>query len=134
MMRSGKDLVADLRDQPIPPLVEALAGVVGNGGGLFQNRKGCDHFRRHQIFADAEIFERTLGLRAPKLVGRYTDLAETVSLYAEIARGLILLIVHWCCPVRFCRLRTCRRMSYLQEVRLPTQLRWQAVERDPNRS
>ena len=58
--------------------------MVGVGGGFFQDGVGADHLAGHQVPADAEMFERTLGLRAPELVGRNVDLAEAVGFFANV--------------------------------------------------
>ena len=54
--------------------------MVGDGGTLFQDRVGADHFPGHQVFADAEMLQRALGLRPPKLVGLNLDGPEAVRL------------------------------------------------------
>ena len=70
--------------------VEALAGIICVRRCLFQDGVGGDHVARRQILADAEMLERALGLRAPKLVGGDPDLAEGVGFYAKIAHRLLL--------------------------------------------
>src|ERR1700730_3639980 len=64
--------------------------MVGVRRRLFQDGVGGDHVARRQILADAEMLKRTLGLRAPKLVGGNTDLAEGVGFYAKIAHLQLL--------------------------------------------
>ena len=87
---AGQDLVADLDDEAMDFVVEAAGGMVGVGGRFFQNGIGGDHFPRHQIPADAEMLERTLGLRAPQLVGGNGDLTETVGFLAKFAHRSLL--------------------------------------------
>src|SRR4029077_829698 len=67
-----------------------LAGMIGVRRCLFQDRIGSAHSARGQILADAEMLERALGLRAPKLVGGDADLAECVGFYAEFAHLSLL--------------------------------------------
>ena len=64
--------------------------MIGVRRRLFQDGVGGDHVARRQILADAEMLERTLGLRAPKPVGGDTDLAEGVGFYAKIAHLQLL--------------------------------------------
>ena len=90
LMPAGQNLVADLRDQRMDLVGKPLAGMVGVRRRLFQDGVGGDHVARRQILADAEMLERALGLRAPKLVGGDTDLAEGVGFYAEIAHLQLL--------------------------------------------
>ena len=70
VMLAGEDFVAGLHDQFVALIVKPFAVVVGDGGGLLQGRVGGDHLARNQILADAEVFERALGLSAPQLVCR----------------------------------------------------------------
>ena len=90
LIPARQNLVAGLRDQPMDLVRKPLAGMVGVGRRLFQDGVSGDHLARRQILADTEMLERTLGLRAPKLVGGDTDLAEGVGFYAEIAHLLVL--------------------------------------------
>ena len=83
VMLAGEDFVADLNDQLVALIVEPLAGMVGVGGGFLQDGVGGDHLARNQILADAEMFERALGLRAPQLVGGNIDLAEAVGFFSS---------------------------------------------------
>src|SRR4029077_18377045 len=64
-------------------LVEAFARKVGVSGRFLQNCVGRDHFAGNEVLPDAEVFERTLGLRAPELVGRDVYLAEAVRFLAN---------------------------------------------------
>ena len=82
MVPAGKDLVADLNDQPVLLVVEPLAGMVGDGGGFLQDGVGGDHLSRDQIRADAEVLKRALGLGAPELVGGNIDFSEAVGFFS----------------------------------------------------
>jgi len=62
---AGEDFVAGLDDEPILLVAEPLLLVIGDCCGLLQDRLGMDHLPRDQIFADAEVLERALRLRAP---------------------------------------------------------------------
>jgi hypothetical protein len=53
--------------------------VVGHGRRPLQDRIGVDHLARDQVVADAEMFQRALGLRAPELVRRDLDFAQAVG-------------------------------------------------------
>ena len=86
VMLAGEDFVADLNDQLVSLVIEPLAGMIGVGRRLLQDRIGGDHLARHQILADAEMLERTLGLRAPEFVGGDVDLAEAVDFLANFVR------------------------------------------------
>ena len=86
-MLPAEDLVGDLDDQGVDLVVEPAAGMVGVGRCLFQDGVGIDHLARDQILADAEMFERALGLRAPELVGRDLDLAEAVGFRAKLGHA-----------------------------------------------
>ena len=90
-MLAGEDFVAGLNDQLVALIVEPLAVVVGDGGGLLQGRVGRDHLAGNQVLPDAEMFKRTLGLRAPQLVGGYFDAAEAISLFSHVG--------HWSSPM-----------------------------------
>ena len=72
---AAQDLVGDLDDQRVDLVVEPLAGMVGIGRGFLEDGIGGDHLARDQVRADAEMFERPLGLRAPELVGGDLDFA-----------------------------------------------------------
>jgi hypothetical protein len=52
-----QDFVANLNDQFVALIVEPLAVVVGEGGGLFQSRIGGDHLAGYQILSDAEMLK-----------------------------------------------------------------------------
>ena len=90
VMLTRQDLVTGLNDQLRALIVEALAVMVRDGGGLLQNRVGRDHLARNQVLADAEMLKRALGLGAPQLVGRNSDLAEAVGFDANVAHGSLL--------------------------------------------
>src|SRR5215469_14076801 len=68
MMLAGKDFVTGLSDEFVLLIAQSLTGVVDRRGGFFQNGVSGDHFTRNQVLADAEMLERALGLRTPKLV------------------------------------------------------------------
>jgi hypothetical protein len=82
-----QDLVADLDDQPMHLVVEPLAGMVGVGRRLLEDGVAGDHLARDKILADAEMLERTLGLRTPQLVGRHAHFTEAVGLLAYVCHG-----------------------------------------------
>ena len=81
---ASEDFVTGLDDEFVFLIVETLAVVVGAGSGFFQCGIGCNHFARDQILADAEMFERSLGLRAPEFIGRDFYYAQAVSLPARV--------------------------------------------------
>ena len=83
LMLAGEDLVTGLNDQLVPLVVEPPAGVVGIGGGFLQSGVRGNHLARDQILPDAEMFERTLRLRAPQLVARHVDFTEAVGFFAN---------------------------------------------------
>src|SRR5580704_18386452 len=58
VMLAGQDFVADLNNQLVAQVVEPSAGMVGVGGGLFQDGVGGNQLPRDQVFADAEVFEQ----------------------------------------------------------------------------
>ena len=88
------DGVADLR-------VEVLQRHVGQGGGLLDNAEGMDERDGHAFAADAEVFDRTLGLCAPIAVGRNLNGAEGVGFGACL------------CHLSSC---ACRRGLFLAEL------------------
>src|ERR1700676_2167307 len=67
--------------------------MVGVGRGLFEDGIGGDHFAGHQVSADAEMLERALSLRSPKLVGRYCHITQAVGFHAYVVHGVSLLVV-----------------------------------------
>src|ERR1700722_15944811 len=85
VMLAAQDLVADLNDQSMRPVVETLAGMVGIGRGLLEDGVGGDHLARDQVPPDAEVLERALRLGAPEFVAGNTNLAETVGFDTNIA-------------------------------------------------
>jgi hypothetical protein len=87
VMLPGQDFVAGLHDQLAVLIVKPLAVTVGDGGGFLQGGIGRYHFAGNKVLADAEMFERTLGLGAPELVGRYFNDAEAVGLFSHIGHG-----------------------------------------------
>src|SRR6476659_5647222 len=56
VMFSSEDFVADLNDQLKGGVVQPFAGVVCDGGRLFQSRIGGDHLPWNEIMANAEVF------------------------------------------------------------------------------
>src|SRR5215472_4661023 len=88
-MLTGKDFVAGLNDQLVMLIVKPLAGMVCCGSGFLQDRIGSDHLPRNQIFADAEMLERALGLSAPQFVRRHFNFAETIGLLAKLVIQII---------------------------------------------
>src|SRR6266542_3669672 len=88
-MLSGEDFVAGLNDQIVLLIREPLAGMVCCGGGFLQDRIGGDHLARNQIFADAEMLERSLSLSTPQFLRSNLDFAETISLLANVPMAQI---------------------------------------------
>src|SRR5215472_7994921 len=86
LMLAGQDLVADLNDQPVTPIVELLAGVIRVGSGFLQYRVGRDHLPWDQILADAEVLEGALSLSAPQFVARDSNFAEAIGLRPKLLR------------------------------------------------
>ena len=93
LVLTRQDLVTGLNDQPAALIVEPLAEVVRDGGGLLQNRVCRDHLAGNQVFADAEMLKRPLGLSAPQLVGRNPDLAEAVGFDANVAHDPLRVLL-----------------------------------------
>src|SRR5262245_55698062 len=81
VMLAREDLVARLNDEFVSLVVETLAGVVGCGRGLFQDRVGGDHLTPDQILPDPAMFERTMSLGAPELIGRDFDHAQAICFF-----------------------------------------------------
>jgi hypothetical protein len=84
---ASKDFVANLDNQFVALIVEPLAVVIGNGGGLLQRSVGRNHLTGNQIFPDAKMLERTLGLGAPEFVGRNFNDAEAVGFFSHLRHG-----------------------------------------------
>src|SRR5208283_798531 len=84
VMLACQDFITGLNDQLVVVIVQSLAVTVRDCGGLLQSGVGCDHFAGNQVFADAEMLKRALGLGAPKLVGGYVNDAETVGLFSGV--------------------------------------------------
>jgi hypothetical protein len=80
-----KDLVTRLHNELKTSGVESISGMIGYGGRLLQSGIRRNHFARHQILADAEVFEGSLRLGAPEFFGRNVDLAEAITLLPNIA-------------------------------------------------
>jgi hypothetical protein len=85
VMLAGKNLVTSLDDELKPPVVETIPGMIGDRGRLLQRRVCGDHLARHEILADAEVFQGTLGLSAPEFIGRNVDFAEAIRLFPNVA-------------------------------------------------
>ena len=83
-MLAGKNLVADLHDQLVHRVVQPPARMVRVGRPLLQGGVGGDHLPRDQILADAEMFQRALGLGAPQLVDWNINLAKAISFFSHI--------------------------------------------------
>lgn len=83
-------------------LIEAFSCKVGIGGAFLQDRVCGDHFPRNEVFPNAEVFERALGLRAPELVRRYLDRAEAVGFFSNVGHvsspWSIFRLVSFCFP------------------------------------
>jgi hypothetical protein len=60
-----EDLVGDLQDEVVDIGVKPAAGVVGVGSRLLEDGVGADHLARHQVLADAEMLQGSLGLGPP---------------------------------------------------------------------
>jgi len=90
VMLASEDFVAGLDDELELLVAEPLFVVVDDRGGLFQDRVGLDHIPRDQILADAEVLERALRLRAPELVRRDADLAQTVGFSAKLSHHCLV--------------------------------------------
>src|SRR5262245_42484875 len=89
-MLSGEDFVAGSNDQLVLMLLEPLAGMVCLGSGFLQDGIGGDHLARNQIFADAEMLQRALGLSTPELVLRHFNHTETVCFFSHVGHGILL--------------------------------------------
>src|SRR5580700_8282016 len=94
-MPAREDFVAGLDDQFVALIVEPFAIVVYDSGGFLQCRVGRDHLTRNQIFSDAEMFERTLGLSAPEFVGGNFNDAEAVRLFPHLRHGYSPSFCDW---------------------------------------
>jgi hypothetical protein len=88
-MLAGEDLVAGFHDQPEAFVVEPLACVVGGRRGFLERGIGRDHLPRDEIFADAEVFERTLGLSAPELISWNLNLTKAISFFPRRRHVLV---------------------------------------------
>src|SRR5258708_26689001 len=62
MVRAGKKLVANARDQFVGLVAEPTSGVVFGCRRPLQDGIAADHLARNQIMPDAEVLERPLGL------------------------------------------------------------------------
>src|ERR1700681_2941292 len=97
MMLAGEEFVADTHDQILGNLVEPSASVIGDGRRPLQDGVGRNHLPRDQILADAEMLQRSLGLRAPQLVGRNLDCAQAVEFGANFGHPSLLMLGNQVC-------------------------------------
>ena len=67
-----QDFIARGSDSACLLGIHLAAGLVCQSGALLQYSECTDDFHRHFV-ADFEIFERTLRLRAPHMIGRNLD-------------------------------------------------------------
>jgi hypothetical protein len=58
--------------------------VVDQRRRLFQNGKSSDQLRRHAVFANREVVQRTLGLRSPVMVGWDRNLPHAIGLDTRV--------------------------------------------------
>jgi len=96
-MLTGEELIAGLNNERVVLTIKPAAFVIRVGGGLLQDRVGCDHLAGDQIFPDAEMLERSLGLGPPEYRARHPHLADAVGFNSEA----ILLYVGGCCSHHF---------------------------------
>jgi hypothetical protein len=83
MMLTAEDFVANLNDQIVALLVEALASIMRIGGGFLQDGIGSNHFPGNQILPYVEVLKRALGLCSPEFVGRNIHFAEAIGFLAK---------------------------------------------------
>ena len=83
-MLARQDLVAALHDQLMDVSGKPSVGVIDAGGGLLELEGCSDHFGWNQLLADAEVFQRPLGLGSPQPVCRNGDRAEAVGFVAHV--------------------------------------------------
>jgi hypothetical protein len=83
-MAAGKNLLTDTCDQDVDPIRQPTTSVVRGSGGAFYDRIGSDHFAGHQVATDAEMLQRALSLRPPKLVGRHINLAQPIGFRSNV--------------------------------------------------
>ena len=77
---AADDLVRDLTDQVGLPSGQPTGLAVDDRRGLLDVAVGVVDGLGHPVVADVEVDQRSLGLRAPVVVGRHLDLAERVAL------------------------------------------------------
>ncbi len=80
-------LIGSLRDPAGALLVEHAQLAIGQGRCLLDHSEGVHDLDRHAVFADREVRERALRLRAPVAVGRHLDLAHGVALDPGLGTG-----------------------------------------------
>ncbi len=78
VMLAGENLVACLNDQVVLLVAQSFTVVVGNRGGLFQDRIRRDHLAGNEILTNAEMLEGTLGLCTPELICRHFNETKAV--------------------------------------------------------
>ena len=65
--------------------------MVRIGRSFLENCVRGNHLTRNEIFADAEVLKRALGLSAPEPVGWDFDFAQRVFLYSSV--GIIQNVI-----------------------------------------
>ena len=85
MVLAGENLIAGLHNELETPAVELISGMVGCGCRLLQGGIRRNHLARHQILADAEVFQGTLRLSAPEFVDRNIHFSEAIRLLPNVA-------------------------------------------------
>src|SRR6202008_3351354 len=93
VMLPSEDLVADLNNQVVALLIEALARTIGVGGALLQDGISRDHFAGNQVLPDAEMLERPLCLRTPELIRGHFNHAEAICFLSHIAHSDFSLLL-----------------------------------------
>jgi hypothetical protein len=83
-MAASEYFVTDTRDQGVNLIRHAAISVVRGSSRAFYDRIGSDHFAGDQVSADAEMLQRALGLRPPKLVGRHINPAHPIGFRSKI--------------------------------------------------
>ncbi len=74
-----------MRVEPISEkeFVKPAARVIGGGSGFLEDGVRRNHLARDQVRPDAEVLQRTLGLRTPQLVAGHIDFTEAVGLFSN---------------------------------------------------
>ena len=118
VMPTTEYFTAGLDNQFVALIVESFAVVVGNGGSFLQGGVGRDHLTGNQIFPDAEMFERTLGLSAPEFVGGNFNDAKAVRLFPHLRHGYSPSFCDWVL-YRFSMTTPLRQLSMLRRPDTP---------------